>query len=144
MSLPDALSISGHLYFRRVGAYQLQLLGGPPVMRILAPPQQAEDQPRAGVEQPDHRRGDARQPQHRQRHDRRDAFGGAQRELLGHQFVRDQRKIGGQADDDREARAAIMFGVEAEPDLISEEHTADLQSLNRTSTAILSMTNKNQ
>src|SRR3546814_15214330 len=32
-------------------------------------------------------------------------------------FARDQRKIGGQADDDREARAARMFGVEAEPDL---------------------------
>src|SRR3546814_2044966 len=92
--------------------------------------------------------------------DRRDAFRRAQRELLRHQFARDQREIGGEADDDREARGARGLDVEPEPrpqplgDRLaqagtrigarSEEHTSELQSLMRISYAVFCLKKKNK
>ena len=110
-----AFAFLDHPRFRRLGDDQVQFLGGHAIFRFAFKPEQAKDERRARVEQPDERRADFRQPVHRHRHRDRDPFGRAQRELLGHQLARDQREIGGERDDGGKTRRLGRFGFEAQP-----------------------------
>ena len=109
------LAFLDHARPARLGDDQVQLLGGDVILRFAVQPQQLEDQRARPVEHPHQRRGQLRQPQHRRRHQHRDRLGRAQRELLGHQLAHDQRRIGGQADDQRESRIFRQVGRHAQP-----------------------------
>ena len=65
--------------------------------------EQANQHARGRIEQPHERRRHARQDRHGPRHDQRDGHRRPQRDLLGHELADDQRGIGGDGDDRREA-----------------------------------------